>query len=361
MSILDITDRCNLKCTYCCRGVHEGKIVELANEHILDIARQIIKMRGTFFVLQGGEPSLKKNITPLLEELANLKRIRPGFYLEAVRSVISSKLSGQTLKLAYMKILIEQILPLYCITTNGMYYSSELEEALYTAGFSVEVSLDAPTATINKQNRIGINFEQVVDNIRKYTQRLPVEISCTITESNVQILPEMIPFAKESGCICLKLSPVIMIGDRDRPDSLWAEQYIDAVDRALDRYPDELAGLLLKVKLYPEYFKLEKGKRLHERLLGTNNVLLEVHECTACRQIKNIYIDPNMNVYPCASMKNEKELILGNLKEMSLKDIWESHQKREVETLVREYSAKKFKHDFSCTAVAYSQLKNEGI
>lgn len=356
MTILDITDRCNLKCTYCCRGVQRGKISELKNDDIIDFAKQIISARGTFFVLQGGEPLLKKNVLDLLHRLKSLKPTVPGHYRALMQSLIAKRLSGQPMKVAYMKNLIAQGLPLFCLTTNGMMYTEAIASALYESGFSLEVSLDAPTKEINAETRIGIDFDKVVENIKRYAEKLPVEISCTIAEHNTNVLPEMIPFAKRLGCLCLKFSPVIMIGDRKKPDTLWSDAYLDALDKAIDQYATELDNLFIKVKLYPHFLKSEKGRSVYAKLQQTQNVLIELHECTACQQVKTVYIDPHLNVYPCASMKNEKSLIIGNLKNNTLKEIWASDQKKCITKTVKAYSKLKTERDLACTAVTYSTL-----
>lgn len=359
MTILDIIDRCNLKCVYCCRGAQVVKGTELSNQDIIAIAQQIIQIRGTFLVLQGGEPTLKKDLISLLKALTLLKSSKPGFFLELMTALIKEKKTDKKLKIDYLKALVRNTIPLYCITTNGMVYTEGLEKALYQSGSYLEISLDAPNESINKQVRIGLSFNHVIQNIKKFTRRLPVEISCTVAEHNIKTLPEMIPFARDLGCICLKLSPVIMIGSRNKPDELWIEQYIDSVTHAITQYQNILEHILLKVKIYPDYLKLNKGKKLYELLLKTPNVLVELHQCTAGCKVKDIYIDTNMDVYPCASMKNEKAFILGNLKKMTLKEIWNSTLKLDIDNKIKKYNKLRLEHHFYCTASAYSQLKNK--
>lgn len=358
MSIIDITDRCNLNCVYCCRGKGAMESTDPENNAIINAIKQIIQLRGTFVVLQGGEPSLKHDAVDLLIQMQKIKPIKPGHFLSLIRELINAKLTGNRLTQEYMKCLISQNLPLYCLTTNGMIYSDELESALFDGAFYLEVSLDGPNEESNKKTRIGISFDRVVFNVQKYAQRLPVEISCTITENNVDLLPEMIPFARSLDCVCLKLSPVIMIGCRDKPDSLWAGKYLQSINNAIDSYGDELQNILLKVKIYPYYLETQQGKELHNKLLKTNNIILENHECSALKKVKDIYIDTKMNVYGCASMKNEKELIIGNLKEKTLREIWRSAEREK--TINRVLKNKLFQRNTccTCTAVAYSKNKH---
>lgn len=358
MSIVDITDHCNLNCTYCCRGKRKTIDVEPDNKLLINVVEQIVHLRGTFVVLQGGEPLLKDSIGSLLIEMKKLKSVYPGRFLSLVKQLMASRLVGKRLMQAYMRCLIAQQLPLYCITTNGMIYSDSIESALFNGGFYVEVSLDGPTSKINEKTRFGIDFDTVVGNIRKYVQRLPVEISCTITESNVDSLSEMLSFAHRLGCVCLKLSPVIMIGRRDKPDSLWTERYLDAINDIIDSRSNELHNILLKIKIYSSYLKTKTGSYLHEKLSKAENVLLETHECSAFQKVKDIYVDTQMNVYGCASMKNERSLVMGNLKEMSLRDIWNSNAREALKKEFLHNGLLQLNSSCICKAATYSRNKN---
>ncbi len=356
MSILDITDQCNLRCVYCCRGNKLNGAQELENDLIIDIVKQIIGIRGTFVVFQGGEPLLKKNVIDLFRTLRQVKACKPDHFLNQLRKVIHLELSGDQLKKAYMRALIDQNLPLYCLTTNGMIYSSELEVGLYDSGTYLEVSLDGPTEAINLKTRHGISFEKVVENIKHYVERLPVEISCTITEDNVNVFPEMIRFAAELGCVALKFSPVIMIGQRNDPDSLWDNLYMEGLARAITSYQSWLKQILLKVKLYPYYLQHEKGRKLYDLLSKAPNVLVELHECTAFQMVKDIYVDSAMNVYGCASMKNEPGLMLGNLRNQTLREIWDSPRRQKLQKTTAKLKCFTETGECACTAVAYSQF-----
>lgn len=354
MSILDITDRCNLQCIYCCRGNKQSEKIDLTNDLIINIIKQIIQLRGTFVVIQGGEPLLKEGIVDLLNKTKKLKSVHPGSFFNLLKDLSCSGFSGNKLTQNYMRCLIEQNLPLYCLTTNGMIYSDEIRSALYNSGFYLEVSLDGPNAEINKKTRLGISFDAVTENIKKYSQKLPVEISCTITEHNVELLPQMVNFAKSLGCICLKFSPVIQIGCRKSPDSLWTEKYLKAINDAIDLYSDDFDGFLLKIKIYQNYFQSSYGRELYQKLMQTKNILLEVHQCSAFEKIKDVYIDTKLNVYGCASMKNDKKFVIGNLSKMSLKDIWASEIRK---ALLSEIKCKKIcqNSDYTCTAVALAE------
>lgn len=343
---------------YCCRGVVDNQLHEPSKEELLDAIEQIIKMRGTFVVLQGGEPLCRSDFLDILKGMSSLKQSVPGGYLNGVKEILQHGYKADEFEKKFIRLLINLKLPLYCLTTNGMIYSDEIEEELYKNNFSVEVSLDSIYEDVNKKTRVGINFERVIDNIRKYVKRLPVEISCTITEGNVDELPDMIRFAADLGCICLKYSPVIMIGRRKEDGAKWEDKYLDSIESAIKVFEDYKDKLFLKIKFLPHMLKTEKGQRVYKIVKENPNVLVELHTCNAFKQVKNLYIDPELNVYGCASMKNSKELAIGNLKEQSLKEIWYSDKRIQFLELIEEYNHETVRSG-SCSAVEYAQRERK--
>lgn len=361
MSILDITNVCNLSCVYCCRNQNNNSHFQyIEDEVFLDIARQFIKNRATFLVLQGGEPLLHKNIVGLLRGLSQIKEKKPGQFKADMKKLLSEKKCGKAFHNAYLRLLIRQNLPLYCLTSNGMTYSEEIENALYDANFSVEISLDSHLKEVNEATRRGIDFKRVEDNIVKYANRLPVEISCTVTENNVKDLVQMVEFAYQHNCICLKLSPVITIGRQKESNLAWDNLYVNTIPKVLDEFKKYSDKMYLKIKLNSHIYENKETMEVLNQLEDTPNVLIEYHKCQAFKQVKDLYVDTNYDVYGCASMKNEKELVIGNLKEQSLKEIWESARRKDLyESIKKHYNCDE--ECGSCTLVAYKKQRDINI
>lgn len=359
ISIIDLTERCNLNCIYCCRKSGAKSENECDYNKLLDVIRQINEIRGTFVVLQGGEPLMYKDILNIIQGMEHCKIVKPGYFLENLKELIQKRYVSTKFMKCYMRLLIEQVLPLYCLTTNGMIFSDELEQALYDSGFSLEVSLDSPDPDVNNAGRLGSDFNRITNNIKAYARRLPVELSCTISENNVNDIKNMLYFAEEKGCICVKYSPVIMIGKRLEDSSNWESSYLNSLKEIIQLYKENAFGFYLKVKLNHHALITKTGRELAEELDQTPNIIIEKHECAAFRKIKDIYIDTKLNVYGCASMKNMKEMIIGNLHENSLKDIWNSERRKQLANKMDSYCNQKQIYG-SCTAVAYSK-QNGGV
>lgn len=357
--IIDITDKCNLSCIYCCRGNNLNKdLDDPHNDELLDLIQQIIDMRGTFVVLQGGEPLLKPSVMELIKRMSSLKVIKPGYYLDSMRKIIKQKYSNEKFLINYKKTLIEQNLPLYYLSTNGMVYSDDIRDALYNSGFSIDVSLDSANEETNRKTRIGIDFHKVLKTISAFAEKLPVNISSTVTEYNVDELPDILSIAKKSGCISVIFSPVITVGRRKEGNMSWTEKYIDSLNLVLDRFEeDNMDSFYLNIKLYNHHLQSEKGQVLHERLLNTPNIFIEHHKCSAFDKVKELYIDTKMNVYGCASTKNCEELRIGNLRELKLKEIWNSQKRIDLKNVLSPYCL--ISDNFGgCTAGAYTYSKS---
>lgn len=356
---MDITNRCNLNCVYCCRGYRTESKPDPTYTQLIRAVDQVIQSRGTFVVLQGGEPFIRKDIVPLIEEMGRMKDSKEGFFYQELNKMIRACPLQDEFSYRYKLLLIEQGLPLYCATTNGMFYSDQLRNALRKAGFSVEISLDSPEEALNSRSRIGIDFELVKSNIEKFTQQLPVEISCTVTEENVNSIAGMLPFARKLRCVCVKFNPVIMIGKRTQGDRAWREQYLKALQLILDEHEKQPDTLYLKIKMIPYMlYESDMYRVVFQRIQNSRNILLEIHECSAFKKIKDVYIDAEFNVYACASMKNNPELIMGNLKTQSLWNIWHSKKKEQLESLIEPFCRENSRFG-GCTAAAYTNRKRD--
>jgi cyclic pyranopterin phosphate synthase len=167
---ISVTDRCNLRCTYC---MPEEGIKLLSHEDILSydeirdftevaVGKGVRKVRIT-----GGEPLVRKGIVTLIRMIAEIKGIKD-----------------------------------LSMTTNGVLlkqFASELKEA---GLMRINISLDTIDPDKFKAITRNGNITDVIEGIRaaKDAGLLPVKINCVIKKSKEE--PEAIAvtrFCKENG------------------------------------------------------------------------------------------------------------------------------------------------------------------
>ncbi|MCB1060320.1 MAG: GTP 3',8-cyclase MoaA [Calditrichaeota bacterium] len=128
---ISVTDRCNLRCTYCMpeEGIGwKSSNLLLNSDEIVRVARLMAEMGVKKIRLTGGEPTTRSDLSLLVSRLAEI----PG---------------------------IEDI----CLTTNGVLFSKFAED-LKRAGLShVNISLDS----LNRENFIRIARRDLLDSVLK--------------------------------------------------------------------------------------------------------------------------------------------------------------------------------------------------
>jgi len=130
---LSVTDRCNLRCTYCMPEEGIGKVSHaciLSYEELYQIARAAVDIGIDKIRITGGEPLVRKGIIPFLQQLADI----PG---------------------------LEQLV----LTTNGVLLDTMAAELRNAGVQRLNVSLDSLNpATFAKISRCG-DLARVLDGI----------------------------------------------------------------------------------------------------------------------------------------------------------------------------------------------------
>jgi len=151
---VSVTDRCNLRCTYCMPA--EGvKLLShhdiLSFEEILEVIGTGVEMGITKVRITGGEPLVRKNILTLISEIAAIKEISD-----------------------------------FGLTTNGQLLS-EFAGDLAAAGLHrINVSLDTMDPEKYREITRGGELNRVLDGIKAAQQAglKPIKINCVVRHSS---------------------------------------------------------------------------------------------------------------------------------------------------------------------------------
>jgi mycofactocin radical SAM maturase len=265
----EITHECNLKCIHCLSASSAASPGELSFEECQGVVDQLAALKVFEINFGGGEPLLKDYFLPLLRYIHE-------------KGIVT------------------------CASTNGTVLTDEAVACFYgSPPVNVQVSLDGATPEVNDAIRGKGTFQKIISGIELLSgKNIPLSINTVVTSLNYMQLDKLKELAAFYGAR-LRVS-------RFRPSGRARENWeklklnsnqLQELSAWLSRDPSVLTG--------DSFFSISQDGR---RQLGLD--MCGAAKMTAC-------IDPLGNVFPCAFLQAE-EFCGGNLKEKTLKDIWDS-------------------------------------
>jgi len=156
---ISITERCNLRCTYCmpAQGIPlSPKAHIMTADEIYGIAKTFVDEGVTKIRLTGGEPLVRKDFSTILEKLATLKTT-------------------------------------LCITTNGILVDRYIDHFKKAKLQTINISLDSLEVEKNKEITRRDYFQRVYDNILLLiAEGFKVKVNCVLIKGVND--HEVIPF-----------------------------------------------------------------------------------------------------------------------------------------------------------------------
>ncbi len=276
----NVTFRCNRKCIYCyAENEFAPKMEELSLNRLKEILDEAEKLKVNGIIFAGGEPFLRKD------------------FLEILEYTIQNGIS-------------------YCISTKA-HLNKEVCKRLKEIGVEkIQVSIDS----IEKEEAnflTGSNdfYSEILDTVKNLANEgLKIRIKSVVTRYNIKGIPSLITFFAKWGI-----------------SNFQAVAY----GRSIYRHDDSLFASLeeleeLKVKLneikevyklnilYGGYSEDSKGNDVEEKEKKFKDRAI----CSAGRSSLNILPDGRVNL--CEQIPSKEEFIIGDLKNQSLLEIWNS-------------------------------------
>ena len=274
---LHTNNSCNLSCSHCLVSSGPDGDPGRSTEFLLDVMAQARALGTKLFYLTGGEPLLREDIGTLCE-----------YALEDPEAELA-------------------------ILTNGILLRGRRLEALTGLDrerLRLQISLDGSSPTINDPIRGKGSFHKIVEGIKIAVQAgFHVTVTTAITETNVDDVTNVTRLVAETGA---RNHHLLWLHKRGRADG----------DDAPDRTPsvEQVIGAVRSAH--------ETGKQLGVTL---DNVEALMHRINAPAGVKRdlsnacvtslcVYADGS--VYPSAAMAGVPELLLGDVTERPLEQIW---------------------------------------
>lgn len=268
-----LTEVCNLQCRHC--YINAGctrQNSELSVQEISTIAYELTCQRGEDGIeifLTGGEPFIRKDTLDILHALSDM----------------GAKLA---------------------LTTNGLLLSSPIIETLAKYRVETAVSLDGAILEHHEYIRGPRTFRKTVVAIKEMvSEGVRVVIDSVVCQENFSGIWGLFELAAQLQVDELVLTNVVMIGRAQaNKDTLHPVKF------------DELYGLIEEICQEDPQFERIGAGNLQALIPQRKNW----PNCGAGREM--IYISSDGTVYPCSNL-SRSELRAGNIRNRSLKEIWE--------------------------------------
>lgn len=263
MAVFEINLTCNSKCTYCDLPLNQGRY-ELTREQIKTIFTDLYQDGLRYILLQGGEPTLRKDLPEVLRDLYEI-----GYDLTLI--------------------------------TNGTRMKPELIACAKAVSASISISLD----TLNRERYQRIRGADQLNMVLNGIDRLhdyphSKYITCIVSELNRDDAMEVVRFARERGFI-----PVVGAYH-------WDIERYGKVDKEL-QYQKQVAAKVFEEVLQSDLVPRGYFRRyLKDNINWLNDRPLEA--CDAGRY--SIAIDSSGNVAPCLALKHAGNLLKSSLSEI---------------------------------------------
>jgi len=216
------------------------------------------------------------------------------------------------------------------ITTNGVYIDRMIEE-IANYSFWTRVSVDAATQQtfdiLRPPKKGGSVFKKVIINMEKlakikkgklgFSFLIRSEADCVI--SNIHEIYNAAKLAKEIGCDYFEIKP--------------SYNYKNGVAHTLVKHSEnrirELKEQLEKIEeLVDENFSVIKAITLDEVLNGIKREQVKNYDFCPVAELRTL-ITP-LGVYVCPYWRGNDKFKLGDVKNMSFKEMWNSEEKKRV-------------------------------
>ena len=201
------------------------------------------------------------------------------------------------------------------IETNGTLIDRDTASFLKKKGINhISVSIDSPNASFHDtfRGKRGA-FSDATSGVRHMTaEGLDVQIIMSLTSDNVKDIEDLVRMAKELKANSVKVNPILPIGRgnvlTDRGKTVPVEELIE-----LCRWME--GDLSKKYKIHT-FFSLPTAFKSLRRFFSSNN--------SECHILNILGIIATGHISICGIGKEEPSLIMGNIREDDIRDIWEN-------------------------------------
>ena len=196
---IKVTNRCNLRCSYCYADSGEGEANELTIEEIENLLIELKPKNYNKIVITGGDPLMRKDIVEILKTCKKYGKVQ--------------------------------------ILTNGTIGNAELYREIMEIVDAIQISLDSYEEIHHDKNRGKGSFVRAVNTVKTLTHinNKKVIVAMTPTPDYMPDIVEMIKFCLNMNVRQLHINRFVPYGRaKTFENKLNMEQFYKWVDRGYD-------------------------------------------------------------------------------------------------------------------------------
>lgn len=280
---LNITNRCNLHCSYCAVSPTKNAPGDLSLEEWKRVVDELARIQVFQLLISGGEPFLYHDFPEILNHI-----LQYHFRIS--------------------------------INTNGTLFNVEVLSLLSQSGRldNIQVSLDGPNSEIHDSIRGKGTFKKILGGATLLRQwEVPFSFFIVVCRNNKDHLEQMVQLSNELGASRITFSPMLPQGGAllhmdDLYLSFEEQKTVEAGVRSLRKiFPNLIGGSLVQtIEMMDQISEIDASK----------NQSTKINKITSCKGgISECSIRPEGWVIPCDRLWEYK---VGDVKEESFQDIW---------------------------------------
>lgn len=279
-AVWEITMGCNMRCQHCGSSCSKPLVNELTTSEALDLCDQLAELGLKVITLSGGEPTTRKDWLIIADRL-----IKNG----VTTSVI----------------------------TNGWSMDPDVVSEIRRIGLkSVAISLDGIQKTHDAIRKPG-SFEKSVNLINMLVQEgITVSVITTINKQNFEELDDLFNVLSRNSVYSWQLQFALPMGNFKNHTDYMIEP--SDIKRIIDFAYSKIDKLPMVVLADCLGYYSEKSIKITERFLQDK---WSWSGCGAGKSVIGILCDGS--IVGCTSIRDRK-LVAGNIREQSLRNIWEN-------------------------------------